>query len=123
MTKYKTPFYIPTEFSESMIPSSSAKICFSLKWLICAAPLGQNPAQLPHPLQRASFTMEIPVRTLYSMAEYGQRSMQVRHPAHRSGSIHDMIGAISTLPRVANAKALTAAPDAWQTESGISLGP
>ena len=44
----------------SKIPSISAKICLLLKCLLRAAPLGQNPEQLPQPLHRASLTTEIP---------------------------------------------------------------
>ena len=49
--------------------------------------------------------------------------MQVWHPEQISGSIQLMADGTSTMPRVARESDLAAAPEAWATVSGMSLGP
>ena len=53
----------------SMIPSISEKICRGVKCRLRAAPLGQNPLQLPQPLHSAGLTTDTPWRASNSMAE------------------------------------------------------
>jgi len=57
-----------------------------------------------------------------SRAEYAQRFSHIRQPLQRSSSIFAEIASTITLPAASGSDALTAAPLAWATTSGISFG-
>ena len=58
-----------TQHSALINPSNSENTCRFMKCRTCAAPLGQMPAQLPHPLHRASLTTDTFLLKSNSMAE------------------------------------------------------